>query len=316
MLEAGEELQLASHYTASPSVAGSQRALFEYLRQSFPGRVSRVAARVTGQSAPDLPFPSDEAREPSQRTRSFMFLVIGAIVARRTGFHEMLMIAENGQMAIHLPLTPGRIGAFSTHTAHPEFVHEMEGLSTPDAVGATHSPQSIPLPDQGVFVALAGTPAERPGQFFIDIADLTIEPVQMLVELLSELMSGHGATRQHLTAASRCRFRRKLAGHAQPPCTGMTPHCPTCGCGLSARLRSGLGGVAAVPRLYCGLVDPVPIGLPRPDHRQGLGRGTLPPYKSGCPPGYYRAMKAESLNARLWRRCARPTSRRKHPTRR
>jgi len=36
------------------------------------------------------------------------------------------MIAENGQMAIHLPLTTGRISAFSTHTAHPEFclLHE------------------------------------------------------------------------------------------------------------------------------------------------------------------------------------------------
>jgi Queuosine biosynthesis protein QueC len=32
------------------------------------------------------------------------------------------MIAENGQMAIHLPLSAARMGAFSTHTAHPEFV--------------------------------------------------------------------------------------------------------------------------------------------------------------------------------------------------
>jgi hypothetical protein len=31
-------------------------------------------------------------------------------------------------MAIHLPLTAARIGAFSTHTAHPDFVIEMEGL--------------------------------------------------------------------------------------------------------------------------------------------------------------------------------------------
>lgn len=38
------------------------------------------------------------------------------------------MIAENGQMAIHLPLTTGRISAFSTHTAHPEFVYCMNQI--------------------------------------------------------------------------------------------------------------------------------------------------------------------------------------------
>ncbi len=38
------------------------------------------------------------------------------------------MVGENGQMAIHLPLTPARIGAFSTHTAHPEFLFDMQRL--------------------------------------------------------------------------------------------------------------------------------------------------------------------------------------------
>jgi 7-cyano-7-deazaguanine synthase in queuosine biosynthesis len=133
---AGEHFQLASHYTSSPSVVGSQRTLFEYLRATFPGQVERVSARVTGRATAGLPFPSDDKRETSQRTRSFMFLAIGAITARRTGYHELVMIAENGQMAIHLPLSPSRIGAFSTHTAHPEFVHDMEQflcsvLSTP-----------------------------------------------------------------------------------------------------------------------------------------------------------------------------------------
>jgi hypothetical protein len=38
---------------------------------------------------------------------------------------DVVVIAENGQMAIHLPLTTARIGAFSTRTAHPEFVGMM-----------------------------------------------------------------------------------------------------------------------------------------------------------------------------------------------
>jgi hypothetical protein len=46
-------------------------------------------------------------------------------------------MAENGQFAIHLPLTSARVGPFSTHTAHPEFVSCIESvfrtlLSYPD----------------------------------------------------------------------------------------------------------------------------------------------------------------------------------------
>jgi hypothetical protein len=35
------------------------------------------------------------------------------------------MLAENGPIAIHLALSTARIGPFSTHTAHPEYLHVM-----------------------------------------------------------------------------------------------------------------------------------------------------------------------------------------------
>ncbi len=106
-------------------VRTSQEALFEHLSR-YSSKLSRVAVRTTGRRSGTLNFPSDEEREPSQRTRSFLFMTIAAISARRTGIRELLLIGENGQMAIHLPLTPARIGAFSTHTAHPQFVHDIE----------------------------------------------------------------------------------------------------------------------------------------------------------------------------------------------
>ena len=68
------------------------------------------------------------AAEDSQRTRSFLFLVLGALAARHAGHSEVVYLAENGQMAIHLPLTHGRIGAFSTHTAHPNVLVGMEAF--------------------------------------------------------------------------------------------------------------------------------------------------------------------------------------------
>jgi 7-cyano-7-deazaguanine synthase in queuosine biosynthesis len=126
-LEGGVPLQLASHYTANPVIRGSQNRLFALLAEDFRGvDLRRVSARITGHNSPDASFPRDDARETSQRTRSLMFLALAAIAGRRTGFRTLLLIAENGQMAIHLPLTAARIGAFSTHTAHPQFVHETE----------------------------------------------------------------------------------------------------------------------------------------------------------------------------------------------
>ena len=38
------------------------------------------------------------------------------------------MIAENGQLAIHLPLNHARVGAFSTHTAHPDVITLMQQI--------------------------------------------------------------------------------------------------------------------------------------------------------------------------------------------
>jgi hypothetical protein len=111
---------LVSHYTANRVIRQSQIDLHDHLTSAFSPAPKWVSVRVTGRSSGALPFPADQERESSQRTRSFLFLSIAATVARRTGFYDLLLVGENGQMAINLPLTPARIGAFSTHTAHPE----------------------------------------------------------------------------------------------------------------------------------------------------------------------------------------------------
>jgi 7-cyano-7-deazaguanine synthase in queuosine biosynthesis len=118
-----EGVQLASHITANLVTKQSQDALAEYLGRVYRSPLRRVVVRTGGRKYKEYTFPSDDEREETQRTRSFMFLAIAALAARRSGKSEVVMIAENGQMAIHLPLSVARVGAFSTHTAHPEFVH-------------------------------------------------------------------------------------------------------------------------------------------------------------------------------------------------
>ncbi len=125
-----EAVQFASHITANPITRSSQQNLFEYLKNHYKAEPDWVVIRTGGRKNKGFNFPSDDDREETQRTRSFMFLTIASLAARRRGKSELVMIAENGQMAIHLPLTVSRMGAFSTHTAHPEFVHEVGNYFT------------------------------------------------------------------------------------------------------------------------------------------------------------------------------------------
>lgn len=116
-------LQLISHRTRNQITITSQRELWDGLTQlglELPYRTCFVSSRS------DTSLDHDE--ENSQRTRSFVFLTLGALMARRSGHHEVIFLAENGQMAIHLPLTQGRVGAFSTHTAHPEVLASLEAF--------------------------------------------------------------------------------------------------------------------------------------------------------------------------------------------
>lgn len=122
---AGEQLQLVSHITHNQPTAAAQEQLIEMmgatLGLSFPHRRFLVSAKSSNPS-PDLAFDA----ESSQRTRSFLFLTLAALCARRVGHQSIVVIAENGQMAVHLPATEGRIGPFSTRTAHPEILQLME----------------------------------------------------------------------------------------------------------------------------------------------------------------------------------------------
>jgi 7-cyano-7-deazaguanine synthase in queuosine biosynthesis len=126
-LSSGSNLVLVSHFTHNRITKLSQETLWELVTKKV-GKADRFAFMISGRKTADLDFPSDELREESQRTRSFLFLSLSALVARRTGNHRVLYIAENGQMAIHLPLTTARLGAFSTHTAHPEVVAKTQNI--------------------------------------------------------------------------------------------------------------------------------------------------------------------------------------------
>lgn len=122
-------IQLVSHINTNRITSGAQETLYHSLKNYFaPNEIVRSEFRVNGRKRPGLPFP--EEREDSQRTRSFLFLSLAALTARRVGYDKIISISENGQFAIHLPLSPARVGPFSTHTADPKFVSYAQELFT------------------------------------------------------------------------------------------------------------------------------------------------------------------------------------------
>lgn len=123
----GTKLELVSHINTNRVTSGAQETLYEAIKDFYANNViNRSEYRVNGRKRPGLPFP--EEREDSQRTRSFLFLSLAALTARRVGYQKIISISENGQFAIHLPLTPARVGPFSTHTADPKFVAIAEDI--------------------------------------------------------------------------------------------------------------------------------------------------------------------------------------------
>jgi 7-cyano-7-deazaguanine synthase in queuosine biosynthesis len=117
----GKNLVLVSHNThGNKAVGNCQKEVHKLLEKHYKQKIEHKQIKVYGRNSSDYKFPSE--RENTQRTRSFLFLSIAALVTRRYGFNRVLYMAENGQFAIHLPLNQARVGPFSTHTADPEFV--------------------------------------------------------------------------------------------------------------------------------------------------------------------------------------------------
>jgi 7-cyano-7-deazaguanine synthase in queuosine biosynthesis len=116
-----ESLALVSHHTMNRSTTTAQSTLYQMLLSKGCG-LTHHSYFVSARDSSSF----EHAIENSQRTRSFLFLTLAAITASRLGRREIVVIAENGQMAIHLPLSSARIAAFSTHTAHPDVLAQMQ----------------------------------------------------------------------------------------------------------------------------------------------------------------------------------------------
>lgn len=87
--------------------------------------------------SPDSEYPSFTAQklqnfpgnEQSQRSRSMFYMGAAATVAAAIGV-DTVYLNENGVLALHLPMSEARIGSYSTRTASPQVLDDMEALAS------------------------------------------------------------------------------------------------------------------------------------------------------------------------------------------
>jgi 7-cyano-7-deazaguanine synthase in queuosine biosynthesis len=107
----GKKVALVSHRSAS-KITEAQNYLIGQLRQRFGAdRVFHVPVRAN--------LKDGLGREPSHRTRSFLFATIGAVTAQLLD-HQRAYFFENGVVSLNLPPVGQVVGARATRTTHPQ----------------------------------------------------------------------------------------------------------------------------------------------------------------------------------------------------
>ncbi|HCZ34633.1 MAG TPA: hypothetical protein DHV26_01750, partial [Cytophagales bacterium] len=90
-----KNLVLVSHNSHGNTVVDDcQRNVHSSLENHFKQTIKHIHIKVYGRKQGAYDFP--EERENTQRTRSFLFLTLAALITRRSGFNKVLYMAENG----------------------------------------------------------------------------------------------------------------------------------------------------------------------------------------------------------------------------
>ncbi|WP_414658038.1 Qat anti-phage system QueC-like protein QatC (plasmid) [Deinococcus sp. VB343] len=115
----GENILLVGHHDPRMSgVLKDQNSVLTELEKEFPNLL-----------IPILPFiGADQGEETTLRSRSFVFLGLGVLCASVQAGNPLLLIPENGMIALNPPLSPSRRGALSTRTAHPHYLRLYQAL--------------------------------------------------------------------------------------------------------------------------------------------------------------------------------------------
>ena len=114
-----KKVALVSHRSAS-KIAGVQKGLVDKLRSRFgANHVLHVPVWAN--------LDGTLGREPTHRTRSFLFAALGVVTARMFG-RDSIRFFENGVVSLNLPPVAQVVGARATRTTHPQTLAGFQSL--------------------------------------------------------------------------------------------------------------------------------------------------------------------------------------------
>ena len=110
---------LVSH-RSMPMLDNRQSRLADELRKRFPQWVFphvSIWAHLKGR----------EAKDYTQRSRSFLYCVLASVVAYQTNINK-IVIADNGVVSINLPKSGQLVGTLASRTTHPKYLDRIQNL--------------------------------------------------------------------------------------------------------------------------------------------------------------------------------------------
>ena len=122
---------LVGHYDVGLA-RKSQQAVFNGLQAVFGAKRVHLFQGRIGFDVGNIADSSRTDPEPTQRSRSLVFIALGAYIAHQQGKDRTipLLIPENGFISLNPPLTSSRLGSCSTRTVHPYFLNKLQTLIT------------------------------------------------------------------------------------------------------------------------------------------------------------------------------------------
>jgi 7-cyano-7-deazaguanine synthase in queuosine biosynthesis len=116
--KSGHKAILVSHRPVS-TMSARQKMLFRELQTSFPGQFIHVPVWINKRQG--------LGKEPTQRTRSFLFAALGTV-----GAHSIkaggVRFFENGVVSLNLPVADEVLRSRASRTTHPKTLYLLESL--------------------------------------------------------------------------------------------------------------------------------------------------------------------------------------------
>jgi 7-cyano-7-deazaguanine synthase in queuosine biosynthesis len=121
LLTQGTPTVLCGHYARGGGTGKSQNTAIQAIRTHTRQHVPYIRYAVGPRGG------DNRASEITTRGRSIIFLATGALTASALGART-LVVPENGFISLNVPLTPARVGSFSTKTTHPHLISLFQTL--------------------------------------------------------------------------------------------------------------------------------------------------------------------------------------------